>query len=411
MFFGIALFSMPVLSLAQSQQVSFSASPTSGTAPLSVAFSAMGLSPSGYYDIAYGDGANSGTLQAPPCAAAGGCTISANHTYTSASTYTATLKTDPCPGQACLMPVQFLGTVTITVSSSPTVSPTFTASPTTGTAPLSVSFTGTNLPAGSYTVTFGDGSTAPAVTPAGCTSTCSLTASHTYTTAGTYRPSITNGTQILATTVTVTGGTSTATFTASPSSGTAPLAVSFSYSDTMTNHSYAVDFGDGTSGPLFCSSAGSASCASGYTGSHTYTATGTYTAKLRNLAMACAPVDCNVIASATIMITSSGSQTTGCPPNADNCNFRNPSPSTTGPTPTCPAIYSSLSRGAHSQQVLALQLFFAQLFGIDQNTIATSYFGPITQSYVVRFQKEQGLPSTGLVGPMTRAKITGACSS
>jgi peptidoglycan hydrolase-like protein with peptidoglycan-binding domain len=59
--------------------------------------------------------------------------------------------------------------------------------------------------------------------------------------------------------------------------------------------------------------------------------------------------------------------------------------------------------------VLELQKFFSDYYAVPPTDIQTGYFGPITQSYVIKFQKEQGLPSYGIVGPMTRAVITRIC--
>jgi len=103
--------------------VSFSASPTTGTAPLAVTFpvSGSGLG-RGQYIIAYGDGANSGPLQSYCTTTTGvatsSCEFSAGHTYTSAGVYSASLS----PYVACLwstprcaLEAQLLGTATITV--------------------------------------------------------------------------------------------------------------------------------------------------------------------------------------------------------------------------------------------------------------------------------------------------------
>ena len=106
-------------------------SPTSGTAPLAASFSAAGLNPSGYYGITYGDNANSGVIQAPPCTTINGCTISSGHTYSAAGTYTATLYShNPMSTCAQTFCGSILATATIQVSSAtPTPTPTPTPLP------------------------------------------------------------------------------------------------------------------------------------------------------------------------------------------------------------------------------------------------------------------------------------------
>ena len=188
------------------QAVSFSASPTSGTAPLAVVFRS---NTNGTVD--FGDGtsdqmsvscinyANSG-------GSSGNCTTLGNyyagHTYTSAGTYTATLKrttTNTCTstlGTSCAAwteMTEVIGTVTITVTGG-TVSTTFSASPTSGWAPLGVVFT-TNV--SGALIDFGDGTSgkvsSDCATGLGGSTNCntgSYFASHTYTQNGTYTATI-----------------------------------------------------------------------------------------------------------------------------------------------------------------------------------------------------------------------------
>ena len=78
--------------------VTFSATPTSGWAPLAVNFNANGLSNSQYV-ISYGDGQNSGYLTAPACMNIYGCPVNISHTYTIAGTYTAKLSKVPGPAE------------------------------------------------------------------------------------------------------------------------------------------------------------------------------------------------------------------------------------------------------------------------------------------------------------------------
>jgi PKD repeat protein len=183
-------------------QVSLTASPASGQAPLAVNFGASGMSSQYFYDIDFGDGQTSDGL--------GGAYTTASHTYTSAGTYTALLMQAPnaCYGAtvSCTQPVPTNWTavasaaVTVTGNSSGN----FSASPTSGAPPLGVSFTYTPTDSSrNYTIDFGDG-TSGSMTPAphpllatcpynpttgqGCGGSWNsyLWTSHIYTTVGTY---------------------------------------------------------------------------------------------------------------------------------------------------------------------------------------------------------------------------------
>src|SRR5262245_25191749 len=73
----------------------------------------------------------------------------------------------------------------------------------------------------------------------------------------------------------------------------------------------------------------------------------------------------------------------------------------TGTTPSegiyCPALTRTMQRGARDAttggQVTELQLFLADYFGLNEEDLVTGFFGRLTQSYVVRFQQEKGLPA------------------
>ncbi len=79
----------------------------------------------------------------------------------------------------------------------------------------------------------------------------------------------------------------------------------------------------------------------------------------------------------------------------------------------CPRLISTMQRGARDAttggQVTELQLFLSDYFNLNEEDIATGFFGRLTQSYVVKFQQEKGLPSFGIVGSLTRAKIAEWC--
>ena len=114
----------------------------------------------------------------------------------------------------------------------------------------------------SYAWDFGDGGSSTAAAP-----------SHSYAAAGTYTVSLTvtgpggSNTQTRSNYVTVNAAAPVAQFTGSPTSGMAPLTVSFSNTSTGTITSYAWDFGDG----------GSSTVASP---AHGYVAVGRYTVSL-----------------------------------------------------------------------------------------------------------------------------------
>jgi PKD repeat protein len=141
----------------------FTASPTSGTAPLSVAFTDTSSGSPTAWSWSFGDGATS-TAQNP------------SHTYTTPGTYSVSLTVSNSSGTDTATQSNY-----IVVTSPPPPVASFTASPTSGTAPLSVAFTdaSSGSPTG-WSWSFGDGGTSTAQNP-----------SHTYTTPGTYSVSLT----------------------------------------------------------------------------------------------------------------------------------------------------------------------------------------------------------------------------
>jgi PKD repeat protein len=158
----------------QAPTASFIANPTSGDAPLTVTFNGSGSSDADgsvvSYDWDFGDGhTDSGA--------------STSYTYTSAGTYSVTLKVtddDGATGSASSL-------IQVNSPPIPNQPPTasFTANPPSGDAPLTVSFDGSssNDPDGtivSYSWTFGDGGTGSVVSP-----------SHTYTAEGTFTVTLT----------------------------------------------------------------------------------------------------------------------------------------------------------------------------------------------------------------------------
>ncbi|MEW6053884.1 MAG: PKD domain-containing protein [Nitrospirota bacterium] len=141
----------------------FTASPTSGTAPLTVNFTDTSTGSPTSWAWAFGDGGSS-TLQNP------------SHTYNNPGTYTVSLTATNANGSDTETKIGY-----ITVSSPAAPVANFTGSPTTGTAPLTVNFTDTSTGSPtSWAWAFGDGGSSTLRNP-----------SHTYNNPGTYTVSLT----------------------------------------------------------------------------------------------------------------------------------------------------------------------------------------------------------------------------
>lgn len=239
------------------------ASTTNGPAPLSVGFNASastGTIASYLWD--FGDGSTATTQ-------------TVNHIYTNAGTYTARLTLTDNVGQTNT------ATVAVTAASAPVIPATpptavISSSAATGPAPITVSFDGsgstaTNATIVAYNWSFGDGGSA-----------ISSKVSHAYTTAGAYTATLTVtdskgqasevGTPVIVTAPLVTNKAPQAVISATPTSGSAPLTVSFDGSGSTDSDgsisSYVWNFGDGSS-------------ATGKMASHTYTTEATFTATLQ----------------------------------------------------------------------------------------------------------------------------------
>ncbi len=233
-------------SAATSLNCAVSAGPTSGTAPLTVNFSGNasgGTSPYSYR-WTFGDGTSS-------------MSISPSHTYNSTGSYVATLTVTDSKSATCSK------TVSITVGNALNCSAS--ATPTSGPAPLNVKFTGGASGGSSpysYAWSFGDGGTSTSPSP-----------SHSYSTAGSYTATLIvtdskSATCSKSVAISV-GNALSCAASANPTSGTAPLPVSFtsSVSGGTSPYSYDWTFGDG----------GTSTSASP---SHTYNSAGSYTARL-----------------------------------------------------------------------------------------------------------------------------------
>ncbi|MFM2414906.1 MAG: hypothetical protein RI911_599 [Candidatus Parcubacteria bacterium] len=79
----------------------------------------------------------------------------------------------------------------------------------------------------------------------------------------------------------------------------------------------------------------------------------------------------------------------------------------------CPDLRSTLKRGmrdaAGAGQVSELQFFLAQTFSLAANDVISGFFGPTTERYVRQYQNTRGISATGVVGPLTRARIAAEC--
>jgi PKD repeat protein len=240
------------LSNTAAPSASFTVSPASGWVPMTVTFTdiSSGSITNRYWD--FGDGETTNTAAA-----------SLMHTYTSAGTNTVQLIVSGPNGSSTNTQADC-----VRVSTPVPPSANFTLLPASGTAPLTVTFTDTST--GSITNRawdFGDGFT---------TNTTATSISHIYSIAGTSTVQLivsgplgaSTNTQIAAVTVTPPVPPS-ANFTALPTSGTAPLAVTFTDTSTGTITNRFWSFGDGATTNTTVTSI-----------AHTYTSAGTNTVQL-----------------------------------------------------------------------------------------------------------------------------------
>jgi PKD repeat protein len=144
----------------------FSATPTSGTAPLAVQFTDLSTGNPTSWLWDFGDG-NSSTSQNP------------SHTYTLAGTYTVTLTASNGGGSDSETKVGYIMVTPPSACNLP-VTAQFTAVPQTGSLPLQVQFSNESSNATSWLWNFGDGHTSTGQHP-----------SHTYTHVGSYTVTLT----------------------------------------------------------------------------------------------------------------------------------------------------------------------------------------------------------------------------
>jgi tripartite motif-containing protein 71 len=204
----------------------FSASPTSGTTPLIVAFTDKSTGSPTSWKWTFGDGTTS-TTHNPV------------HTYIKAGSHTVTLTATNAAGNNTTTKTNYIN---VAVSTSKPIT-AFSATPTSGNIPLIVTFTdkSTGTPT-SWKWTFGDGTTSTTHNPV-----------HTYIKAGNLTVTLTatnaagsNTTTKIAYIKVTTPVKPVAAFTASPTSGNASLKVQFTDKSTGSPTSWKWDFGDGT---------------------------------------------------------------------------------------------------------------------------------------------------------------------
>ncbi len=82
-------------------------------------------------------------------------------------------------------------------------------------------------------------------------------------------------------------------------------------------------------------------------------------------------------------------------------------------TQFCPKLTTTLMKGSRDAntngEVTELQMFLADQYDLS-DTFPSGFFGAQTHKYVLKFQKNYGLPAFGIVGSLTRAKIKEVCS-
>ncbi|MQY70739.1 PKD domain-containing protein, partial [bacterium] len=225
----------------------FTADPRSGPVPLTVSFTDLSTGDPTEWFWDFGDTRTS-TTQNP------------THVYDSEGTYTVSLTVRNADGEDTEVKTNY-----ITVTSGPLPAADFTGTPRSGSEPLSVSFTdlSTENPT-SWSWSFGDGGTSTSQNP-----------THIYNNVGTYTVSLTatnaygSDTETKPGYITVSSAPQPpdADFSADPTSGSAPLDVTFTDLSSGSPTSWSWSFGDGGS-------------SADQNPQYTYNAEGTYTVSL-----------------------------------------------------------------------------------------------------------------------------------
>lgn len=68
-------------------------------------------------------------------------------------------------------------------------------------------------------------------------------------------------------------------------------------------------------------------------------------------------------------------------------------------------LTKTLYKGLSDEEVKEVQKFLSQFREIYPEGLLTGYYGSLTEKAVKKFQEKYGIPSTGLVGPLTREKM------
>ncbi len=225
------------VTIALPPTASFTASPTSGCAPLAVQFTNTSSANSSSFSWQFPGGSPASSSAQNP-----------STTYSTAGTYTVTLTATNSAGSST-------ATQTITVNALPTAGFNFSVSGTTA------NFTNSSANAASYLWNFGDGSTSTLTNP-----------SHTYAGDGSYTVTLSamnNCDTVVSTQTVVIVTPPSASFTASATSGCAPLTVQFTNTSSANSSTFNWQF-----------PGGSPASSSAQNPSTTYSSAGTYTVTL-----------------------------------------------------------------------------------------------------------------------------------
>ena len=205
----------------------FTATPTSGTAPLTVNFTDQSTGTVSSYSWDFNNDGNVDSTEQSP-----------SYTYGTAGTYTVNLTVIGPGGSDSEVKT---GYIKVTVSSPGKPVAAFSASPASGKTPLTVTFTDTSTGAPTkWKWSFGDGASSTIQNP-----------KHKYSAAGKYTVTLTVSNVKGSNTVTETDyikviAKPVSNFTSSVTSGKAPLNVVFTDTSTGTASSWIWDFGDGS---------------------------------------------------------------------------------------------------------------------------------------------------------------------
>ena len=130
-----------------------------------------------------------------------------------------------------------------------------------------------------------------------------------------------------------------------------------------------------------------------------------------NRAVESAPIKVTVQPAPTPTPTSTPSPTPTPTPTPSPTLTPTPTPTPTPtlsppPTPTPPPVsfQRNLFIGSRGNDVINLQNFLIQKGYFKSSVGATGYFGLITKSALINWQKDNGIPSTGYFGPISRQK-------